>query len=746
MRPLLVGALWAKASLQLGDSLGNVARCVLTSKGCKPPKMSQLLHILKYVSPRVFRRRGLPCCSWGSEHFGAIVVFALLASGSPSALAADTTQQADDIEDLVITASSSIHQRLGENGSKSVLTAVEIQNLGATHINETLARVPGVWISRGSGQEHLAAVRSAVFTGSGACGEFSYLENGIPIRPAGFCNINNLFEVNTEQAAAIEVWRGPASAVLGGNALHGAINVVTPVPTGSGVSIEGGPYDYYRVQTWGAVETAGHQLGVSIVATGSNGYRDDTGYGQQKFHLSHITQWGEWSVKNSLTATLLNQETGGFVRGFEAYEDSDLRDTNPNPEAYRDAWSVRASSELNRGQWTLKPYLRASDMEFLQHFLPGQPREENEQVSGGLIASFELNRDRLDADMGGHVEYMDGSLREFQAGETIGSPFLVATRPPGLHYDYDVDSWMAAGFYNLIYTTSERTRLVHSLRLEHLAYDYNNNHLVGNTRDDGSACGFGGCLYSRPASRNDSFTNVGARLGVEWDVAENLLYATFSTGFRPPQVTELYRLRGGQTIADLDSEELLSVEVGYKTPHWNVSMFHETTRDLLLRDSDAFNVSDGKTKSLGVEFEGSYTLGRHTVSLATTYARHQYAFNRAADGRETIVDGNDIDTAPRWLANLRWQMRLADNIDHELELNVVGEHYINAANTAEYDGHVVLNWRGQWQASEQLQVFARLINVLDERYADRADFAFGGYRYFPAMPRQLYLGVRYDFN
>jgi hypothetical protein len=34
------------------------------------------------------------------------------------------------------------------------------------------------------------------------------------------------------------------------------------------------------------------------------------------------------------------------------------------------------------------------------------------------------------------------------------------------------------------------------------------------------------------------------------------------------------------------------------------------------------------------------------------------------------------------------------------------------------------------------------MNLFDAEYADRADFAFGSYRYFPAMPRHLYLGVR----
>ena len=31
----------------------------------------------------------------------------------------------------------------------------------------------------------------------------SELENGIPVRPTGFCNVNNLFQMNTEQAGRI---------------------------------------------------------------------------------------------------------------------------------------------------------------------------------------------------------------------------------------------------------------------------------------------------------------------------------------------------------------------------------------------------------------------------------------------------------------------------------------------------------------------------------------------------------------
>jgi hypothetical protein len=71
-----------------------------------------------------------------------------------------------------------------------------------SHAAEALNRVPGVLMQRGSGQESLLAIRSPVLTGAGACGAFLMLEDGFPLRPVGFCNVNQLFEANTSQAAA----------------------------------------------------------------------------------------------------------------------------------------------------------------------------------------------------------------------------------------------------------------------------------------------------------------------------------------------------------------------------------------------------------------------------------------------------------------------------------------------------------------------------------------------------------------
>lgn len=112
----------------------------------------------------------------------------------------------------------------------AVLDEGDIAALRPTHPAEVFARLPGTWITRGSGQEHLSAVRSPILSGAGGCGALLILEEGVPIRPPGFCNVNNLFEVNLLQAASISVLRGPGGLGHASGGLHGVIDVRTRSP------------------------------------------------------------------------------------------------------------------------------------------------------------------------------------------------------------------------------------------------------------------------------------------------------------------------------------------------------------------------------------------------------------------------------------------------------------------------------------------------------------------------------------
>jgi len=123
---------------------------------------------------------------------------ALLLYGITSLLPASLAQAAPAStapESMVVTASRLPSPELETLGNIAVLNPDDIEITGATHPYDLGVRVPGVWISRGNGQEHLTAIRSPVLTGPGSCGAFLVLEDGIPTRPAGFCNANQLFEV-----------------------------------------------------------------------------------------------------------------------------------------------------------------------------------------------------------------------------------------------------------------------------------------------------------------------------------------------------------------------------------------------------------------------------------------------------------------------------------------------------------------------------------------------------------------------
>ena len=148
------------------------------------------------------------------------------------------------------------------------------------HPAEAINAVAGVNIHRGSGQEHLTAIRSPVLTGGAGAGSFLYLENNIPLRAAGFANVNGLFEAGTEFARQIEVFKGPGPAEYGSNAVHGLINVVTPqAGAGSTATIIGSSRGYGRI-------TVGQDLSdafrVSLSLAHDDGFRDESGFDQQK--------------------------------------------------------------------------------------------------------------------------------------------------------------------------------------------------------------------------------------------------------------------------------------------------------------------------------------------------------------------------------------------------------------------------------------------------------------------------------
>ncbi len=663
-----------------------------------------------------------------------------------------------ELEEVVSSGSRSERLLSDQSGNLALVTKEELDLIKLTHFSELAVRVPGVNFSRNNGQEYLASIRSPIFTGAGACGAFLMAQDGIALRSAGFCNVNELFEAFTEQAQRIEITKGPGSALYGANALHGMINVITPPANtdGGGLSIEGGAYDFIRFNISQGVTDGKHGLRAMASVTHDGGYRDQSGFDQQKINLRHDYRGDVWTISSNLSLTNLDQETAGFITGLDAFKDREIAKGNPNPEAFRKAKSLRYwsrfSTEIATGiRWQFTPYVRALDMAFLMHFLPGQPLEENSQTSIGIQNGLYFNEGSdLEVIAGFDAEYTRGSLKQTQVKPTQGSLFLRTTIPSGKQYDYDVDSIMLAAFMQADWAISPKLHLLAGARLEYMRYDYTNNMISGRTDENGIACGFGGCRYSRPQSREDNFTAFSPKIGLLYKYYDNHdIYLNLSKSFRAPQATELYRLQRAQQVADLSNVSLKSIELGFRGQQdifsYNISFYAMKKDNYIFRDSSFFNVDNGKSDHIGADVMVKVDLGAHlSVRSNVSFARHRYTFDFISGG--VNLNGNDIDTAPRHFGSMQVAWKPTDKIKAELEWVHMGAYYLDPENLNKYAGHDYLNLRMEFQVTDKSNIFLRLTNLTDAKYAERADWTrFTNERYFPGKPRALYMGVNVQY-
>ena len=621
---------------------------------------------------------------------------------------------------------------LNAPASIDILGANDIIRISAVHPSEALNAVAGLNIHRGSGQEHLTAMRSPVLTGGAGAGSFLYLEDGVPLRAAGFANVNGLFEAGTEFAGKYEVFKGPGPVEYGSNAVHGLINVQ------SRDTHLGGNYARLFASDDGYVSavtslTNGH-IRASVSLAHDDGFRDDSGFDQQKIQLKYQKSFGPWAVNALSSFTNLNQETAGFIQGDDAYRDAAISKTNPNPEAFRDGKSYRVQAKFSRDidgkTLAITPYARRAELRFLRHFVPGQALEKNGHSSVGVKTAFYGDGLNLGAD----IEYTNGFLYEFQDNPSRFS-FV-----QGLHYDYDVNAFVAAAYGEKRFHLGGDVALNVGARAEYTHYDYTNNADVGRSG-----------RFIRVADRKDDFFVLTPKVSLQKQIGRGNAYLRAARGARAPQVTDLYSVQLNQVAGEADIETLDSLELGYKYARgawrYELAAFAMKKDNFFFRNANGFNVVDGKTNHTGVEASLNYQ-ANNWLSFAGefTLAKHSYDFDLDEGSvANNIADGTRVDSAPDTLGSVRLTATPTHKIMAEIEWRHVGSYFTNPGNTQKYDGHDIFVLRGNYDLSDNLKLSARINNLFDTRYADRADFAFGNQRFFPGRPRTVFVGMSSNF-
>lgn len=651
-----------------------------------------------------------------------------------------------------------------------VIAAPAIRATGPMHPQQILGQVPGVAINVTNGEGHTTAIRQPFSTAP----MYLYLEDGIPTRATGFFNHNALYEVNLPQAGSIEVVKGPGSALYGSDAIGGIVNVLTRAPAaqpGLEATLEAGSFGWRRLLLDGTGATGSDGAGrAALNLTHSDGWRDHTAYDRQSLNLRQDQALGEGGLlKTIVGATHIDQQTGAnSPLTWDDYWN------NPTKNNYAIAWrkvdalrvSTQYERELGDALLSLTPYLRSNAMDLNGSYnLSSDPRIEKTQVASlGVLAKWRQDwagerRPRLI--VGLDLEHSPGTRTEDSLNLTFTGTGTGANRNYTGYtvgnriYDYEARYRSASAYAQGELSPTADLRLSAGLRFDSLAYTMSN-------RIDAATTTAGTRIYAQLPGAATDYTHWSPKLGATLALGPaSSVYAAYSHAFRAPSESQLFRAGSGTTVLEASTKAELALalkpvkadqlEVGWRGAaagwQYDLAAYRLVKRDDLVTQRDlATNVSTsvnaGQTEHSGVELGLGKALNRAwRVDTALSYAVHRYVDWVSSTAN---YSGKEMEAAPRVLANTRlgWTPRAGTTA--QLEWVRLGDYWLEASNSAtygKYAGHDVFNLRVSHAVTPAARLYARLMNLVDRRYADSASVSSGTPVYSPALPRAFYVGV-----
>ena len=669
-------------------------------------------------------------------------------------------EEATIIAPVVVSATREAQRRTDASATIDVLDGAELRRARAAHPAELMNRLPGVHATQTSGEGHMMAIRQPISTKP----LYLYLEDGVPTRPTGFFNHNALYEVNLPQAGGVEVLKGPGTALYGSDAIGGVVNVLTrPAPATPTVeaSMEGGGHGYARL-----LATAGTTRGLDGVRadlnlTRSDGWREASEYDR----ASATIRWdhaadGGLTLRTVLTGSTIDQRE---LASIGAADYAARPERNGSPIGYRGVDALRISAALERdagrSMWSLTPYARYGVLDLMPVWqLSYDPEVHGTRNSSlGLLARYRRDFVPLRARViaGADLDWSPGRFTAdgiVPTSDTDGrwTSFTTAAR----HYDYDVAYRQLSPYLHAELSPIERLRVDAGLRYDVSGYVYD-------TRLDALDTG----RWRRPADTTLTYRRLSPKLGVTWDIAEAAnVFVSWREGFRAPSQGQLFQQGSNASTTALDPVTVTSLESGVRGRVgerllYSVSAYEMTLHDdiltLVAADGSRATSNAGETRHRGIEAAlGVVLAARLRVDASYAVTDHEYIewttpVGSGADATNESFAGRTVEGAPASLASVMatWSPAILRGGKASVEWSHTGRYWMDPHNAHRYGGHDLLAGDANWLVGERFELFARVVNALDERYAELATFnANQGELFTPGMPRTLYGGVRWGWS
>ena len=558
----------------------------------------------------------------------------------------------------------------------SVITAQDIQAMGATNMNQVLESVPGLHVS------YSGLYNDPIYSFRGITTLYNpqtlMLLNGIPVNDAFLGNRDLAWGgVPIEHIARIEVIRGPGSALYGADAFAGVINVITKTAAeinGTEYGVRAGSFGSYAA--W--LQHGGKMGPLDVAFYLGGGHTDganktidaDAQTNLDKIFGTHasLAPGHEQMMRGNLDmrvdvaydlwrfrAGYQNQETGTGV-GLASSLDPDARVraqrwnadlTYSNPNFSRN-WDVTAQAsvknvnELQASPATVLFPPGAFAGAFPNGVIgnPGHAERDSQFSLSGFYTGFDKHRIRLGAGYRIEDMYQTSESKNFR---------IVAVPGVGVEF-FPLGSIVDVNGTSSVFLTPHKRTVSYAFVQDEwtLAKDWT---LTSGVREDHYS-DFGGTLNPR--------------LALVWDAAYNFsVKALYGSAFRAPSYTEQYSINNPVTIGNpsLKPETINTRELAFawqptQTLQTNLSLFYYRMHNIIQfvpnadpsTGSTAQNTGDQTGR--GLELEAIWDASRNLRLTGNYSLQHSTDQTTGKDAglapRQRLFARSDWRFAPLW--------------------------------------------------------------------------------------------------
>lgn len=607
--------------------------------------------------------------------WGASLLALLLATG----FAAEPASAVAQLEPVVVTATRTETPLKDSGASATVISRKDIEQKQYRTLTDALRNVPGLSLSQpGTPGQTVTVLNRGLptrFT--------SYLIDGKPV-PSAFANDGNLTNLTLDNVERIELVRGPLSAVQGGNAVAGAINIITRKGRGLEKNLEGeatleaGSYNTFReaVSARGAVDKFFYSAAAS---------RLDTSFQREN---------NDYENTNS-----------NINLGYEATPDLTFELATD----YRAALSGNPGTRVANNKvnyllletWNISPSATWQTTEEWQQVFTYQHAERRQPNRTGTTHA----RAQIDENAFFHDNtYCAQETLTVTGGWSVQDRKLKNDAPVFVNNHTNT-----AGQLGLDWQALTGWHILPSVRFDHYS-DYGTQ------------------------------TNYRIATSYEIEPTQTILHGSYGTAFNPVE-EQNFSFAGARLDPNIRPERSEGFDFGVEQPFFNrkltagATYFQNQVQNLVGFNFAAAAPAPNVINSLESRSQGMETFVRvdpyDCLNLLVTYtytdARNLTGKTRQVRSPEHKV-GAEVSYQPISVVNLTlggdWNMSREDF------------HPVTFAQVNSED-YFVARFAASWQVQQHCQLFARIENAFQEEYEEVAGF--------PALDQAIYGGVKLSY-